>query len=203
MDWSWLNVVPLWLFYMSGALSILREVFLLFSPHRVQKKSLFWRCVWIAFVLSAASSWKIERNARVAAEHRIDQSEISTRPYVGVEKVKLLKGLHAGEQIQIQAQLRNSGKTPAIRVTGIEDTVFGDKSIPPRFNMPTVRGDPIDIPPDNHKTMMFWGDTVSQAMLDEISKGTKTIYFYGEMEYRNNYDSSKIHSELPFCYSYA
>ena len=50
--------------------------------------------------------------------------------------------------------------------------------------------------------MMFWGDTVSQAMLDEISKGTKTIYFYGEMEYRNNYDSSKIYSELPFCYSY-
>ena len=204
MDWSWLNFVVFWVAVMSGALSIFREAVQIFPPGRITKKlqkSLFWRCVWIAFVVSAVWSWIVERNARIAAEHEIDRFEISMRPYVGVEKVKLLKGLHVGEQIQIQAQFRNSGKTPAIGVVDVEDTVFGDKSIPPRFDMPTITGDPVDIPPDNYKTMIFMGDIVSQAMLDEISKGTKTIYFYGEMEYRNTY-SSKIYSEPTFCYTY-
>src|SRR5437899_9165199 len=89
---SWLNFVVFWVAVMSGALSIFREAVQIFPPGRITKKlqkSLFWRCVWIAF------------------EHEIDRFEISMRPYVGVEKVKLLKGLHVGEQIPQWAEIES------------------------------------------------------------------------------------------------
>src|SRR3989442_3639221 len=110
MDWSWLNFVVFWVAVMSGALSIFREAVQIFPPGRITKKlqkSLFWRCVWIAFVVSAVWSWIVERNARIAAEHEIDRFEISMRPYVAVEKVKLLKGLHVGEQIPQWAEIES------------------------------------------------------------------------------------------------
>ncbi len=42
---------------MSGILSILREALAIFLPERVPKRSLFWNCVIISFVISATILW--------------------------------------------------------------------------------------------------------------------------------------------------
>jgi hypothetical protein len=45
---------------MSGVLAILREVLAVFYPNYVSARSLFWNCVIIAFIISAAILWGME-----------------------------------------------------------------------------------------------------------------------------------------------
>jgi hypothetical protein len=42
---------------MSGILSLVRELLAIYAPERVPPASLFWHCVWIAFIISAVVSW--------------------------------------------------------------------------------------------------------------------------------------------------
>lgn len=65
-------LVVLWMVaLMSGALSIFREVYGLYSGV-IPARSLFWSCAWVAFVFSAAISWVIEHKEKLEAEKRAD-----------------------------------------------------------------------------------------------------------------------------------
>lgn len=56
----WLRIVVLMIGFMSGGLSLIRELLAIYAPQRIQSASLFWHCVWIAFILSSFSAWFLE-----------------------------------------------------------------------------------------------------------------------------------------------
>src|SRR5271170_1118433 len=47
-----LKVVVFMVALMSGVLSIIREAIDLFFPNRFSHTSVFWRCVWVSFIIS-------------------------------------------------------------------------------------------------------------------------------------------------------
>lgn len=72
---SWLRVFPIMVGLMSGLLSIFREFLLFMAPGRVQEKPLFWACVRIAFVLSAATAWWFEHRTSSARAAQLEEIE--------------------------------------------------------------------------------------------------------------------------------
>jgi hypothetical protein len=58
--WRWLRIFSLTVGLMTGPLSFVREVLVIYSPSHSQSASVFWRWVWIAFVLSSFTAWIAE-----------------------------------------------------------------------------------------------------------------------------------------------
>ncbi len=56
---------------MSGSLAILRESLAIFAPGRVQQRSLFWSCVIVAYVISAAVLWYVEHKKAVGNKPKL------------------------------------------------------------------------------------------------------------------------------------
>ena len=76
--WRWLRIVGLIVALMSGALSLFRELYLIYNPSAIHPASLFWHCVWIAFVLSSMTVWIIEY--RRAESFGKDLAQLKVRP---------------------------------------------------------------------------------------------------------------------------
>jgi hypothetical protein len=68
---SWLRIIPVVVFLMSGLLSIFRELLLIYRP-QTQPRTLFWHCTIVAFILSAGIVWWNEHKMRIAAEKVAD-----------------------------------------------------------------------------------------------------------------------------------
>jgi hypothetical protein len=100
---------------MSGALSLFRELHGI-STNTPTTRSLFWSCVWIAFIVSAFISWFQERlaasqekDARTLAENRLNDSA----PKLFLEYSEQ----HAAEFMTYSGLfVRNSGKQQAFKV---------------------------------------------------------------------------------------
>lgn len=60
---------------MSGILSILREALTVFAPDQVLQRSLFWNCVIISFVISAAILWVLEHKKVIALTNKLDTGQ--------------------------------------------------------------------------------------------------------------------------------
>ena len=56
---SWFKIVLLVVAFMSGILSILREA-LLINNEKINEKKLFWRSIWVGFILSSLTLWFTE-----------------------------------------------------------------------------------------------------------------------------------------------
>jgi hypothetical protein len=115
--------MPAWLQYilemliwavalMSGILSILREALAIFAPDKAPQRSLFWNCVIIAFIISAAILWEMEHkkvnDLTTKLEQKQKNREISD---------KLASFIRQGLIIQNQCGVGNPlplhpGKTP-------------------------------------------------------------------------------------------
>jgi hypothetical protein len=76
--WRWLRIVGLVIALMSGALSLLRELYLVYNPNAIQPANLFWRSVWIAFILSSVTAWTTEY--RRAESFNNDIARLKARP---------------------------------------------------------------------------------------------------------------------------
>lgn len=53
---KWIRIPSLMVFFMSGSLSLVRELYGLYHG-AIPASTIFWRCVWLAFVLSAIAVW--------------------------------------------------------------------------------------------------------------------------------------------------
>jgi hypothetical protein len=69
--WRWLRIVAFVVGLMSGPLSLVRELYLIYNPNAIQSAALFWHCVWIAFILSAVLVWIAEYKRAEALEAEI------------------------------------------------------------------------------------------------------------------------------------
>jgi hypothetical protein len=57
---------------MSGILSLFREVFLINHPEKAANAYLFWRCVFIAFIVSAIWLWVAEHQQVLSLQTKLD-----------------------------------------------------------------------------------------------------------------------------------
>ena len=60
---KWIRLPSLMVVFMTGALSLLREVYGIYRG-AIPPATVFWRCVWIAFILSALVVW-LEEHLRI------------------------------------------------------------------------------------------------------------------------------------------
>lgn len=70
---NWFQIVLLMVAFMSGVLSIIRELVLIYRPDEIREGFLFWRCVIIAFVLSSFALWITEHHQTLVLQAKIDQ----------------------------------------------------------------------------------------------------------------------------------
>ena len=86
-------VIVLMVAFMSGILSIAREALSIFSPGKIPQGILFWRCMWLAFIFSAAATWYLEHGKVREMEMRIQRMEADVPDLRG-----WIDGVVTGEQ---------------------------------------------------------------------------------------------------------
>jgi hypothetical protein len=69
---SWFQIVLFMVALMSGILSIAREAFHIHYPDKIEPKSMFWRCIWIAFIVSSGWLWGIEHSNVLSLNRTLD-----------------------------------------------------------------------------------------------------------------------------------
>lgn len=109
---SWLEVVLLVVALMSGILSLFREVFLINYPEKAKDGLLFWRCVFIAFIISAIWLWVNEHGQTLALREQLDQLTSAQLKLVVDELGVGTLALHGGEPstgVFVIANITNAG----------------------------------------------------------------------------------------------
>jgi hypothetical protein len=78
-SFGWLKVAPLWVGFMSGSFSIIREVVILFSdnPSPIWQRNMFWACVWVTFVVSMVTAWYLKNQELIAEKAKNLYPEIT------------------------------------------------------------------------------------------------------------------------------
>jgi hypothetical protein len=104
-------LVILWVVaLMSGVLSIVREVYTMYSG-QLPAKPLFWSCIRLAFMLSAAILWFLEHKGRLEADARADLG----KPQFALEVLDV--DLHVYTRSDFFFWITNCGKRSARHVT--------------------------------------------------------------------------------------
>lgn len=70
---------------MTGVLSIMRELLGIYRPDEYQTRSLFWNCVIIAFIISAAILWFIEHQKAANLEKQLEREKSNKEPKLTAE----------------------------------------------------------------------------------------------------------------------
>lgn len=70
---SWFEIVLLMVGLMSGILSLFREVVLIGDPEKAKDGHLFWRCVFIAFIISSAWLWISEHHQTLELQTKLNE----------------------------------------------------------------------------------------------------------------------------------
>jgi hypothetical protein len=116
---------------MSGVLSLVRELVGIYAPGKVPQASLFWRCTWIAFILSAAIVWYTEHKKVRELEQKLSLPAIFSQIAVGANRDKTT----TPESLQISLILLNSWSGPIIyNVEKIEVLMDGHSVANPHFS---------------------------------------------------------------------
>jgi hypothetical protein len=78
---GWLRIVLLVVSLMSGIFSLFREVVLIRRPEKAGDAHLFWRCIFITFIISSIWLW-IDEHATLLAEHKRHEAQLDFSFYV-------------------------------------------------------------------------------------------------------------------------
>lgn len=123
---------------MSGILSIAREVLSIFFPNQIPSRSLFWNCVVIAFIISAAILWYIEH-----------QKSEKSKPILNAE-IDIFAIAPAGEKdensiVTITATITNVGAPSIVNKIAVSikmrDKYFQGQFIPLPKDGITLKGE--------------------------------------------------------------
>lgn len=112
---SYFKIVLLVVAFMSGILSLFREILLIYRPEVVPERVLFWRCMWIAFIISAVTLWGIEHRDLIEANGKIEQL---TRPKFILTLGPAVNFIQREKDVTLcflAVQIANSGAASAVR----------------------------------------------------------------------------------------
>jgi len=209
---SWLQILLLMVGLMSGIFSLFREVFLINHPEKAQNAHLFWRCVFITFIISAVSLWVSERQKTLDLKARLDEL---TKPGFVVESGRQMSAF--GNNITttfLSVRITNRGADSAIFDY---EAYFQSKSQPSPIRLKTIaptlvgplklrypNGRWYEIPASgliyNRKELIHRGDYIAGLMPIEIPGDRRqeftdpdTIVTIKVKDYTGNWTSGYFH----------
>jgi len=112
---------------MSGILSLFREVILIRQPDRAKDHHLFWRCIFIAFVVSSMWLW-VDEHSKLLAEHKRHEAQLDFTFY-GEGTASLGTDPRSSAIFVITGNMANSGEMPSIVRSWTLDVQLPDGSI--------------------------------------------------------------------------
>ncbi len=146
-----------------------------------------------------------QQAANTASESFISNqrwTEISMRPYLGLENAVLAIQPIAHDQLGIKVEIRNSGKTPAVNFSCHKCSMFLMGTDHTHSKESSLEPQPIDVASEGHRTLLFWTDQLlEESDVAAISNGTLSVYIRGRLRYMNIYDGRSYESP-EFCYFY-
>lgn len=69
---SWFQIALLMVSLMSGIFSLFREVVLIKNPEKARDTRLFWRCIFITFIIASVWFWISEHQQRLNLQKKLD-----------------------------------------------------------------------------------------------------------------------------------
>jgi hypothetical protein len=109
---SWFQIVLLMVGLMSGILSLFREVILIKNPEKAKDHYLFWRCTFIAFIISSAVLWVTEHSIVLEQQARLDEL---TKPGFVVETDTEASACHLNDTLTLLGvRVSNNGADSAV-----------------------------------------------------------------------------------------
>jgi archaellum component FlaG (FlaF/FlaG flagellin family) len=139
---SWFSIVLIMVALMSGILSLVRELLLLYAPEKFGGRIRFWRCVWIAFILSSIILWAVEHSQNMDLHNQI--AELNNPELQAKINVPMRANFSYGpnqqshtEILTLMVTIKNSG-SPSIATLDNASFVLRDgRHIDPRVVMPS------------------------------------------------------------------
>jgi hypothetical protein len=109
---GWLQIVLLVVSLMSGIFSLFREVFLIRHPESAGDVHLFWRCIFITFIISSVWLWSDE-HSKLLAEHKRHEAQLDFT-FDGEYTASLTSDPSSNVVFFIAGNIANSGDMPSI-----------------------------------------------------------------------------------------
>ena len=170
----------------------------------------FWPPIWgvslkitdtliVAFTFGLfVATWLLYRATRKLVLGAEETSERELRAYVSAEPKPLQK--QANNSWVSELEIKNSGQTPAYAVTiTVFMEVFAEPPSEQDFNVPVEEtGSRISVPPGGTGRQAL-RRSLSEDELDQVWKGRKNLYVFGQINYRDAFNKSR-YTKFRFAY---
>jgi hypothetical protein len=188
---------------LSGILSVVREIQIMYYPAKADDKKVFWAFVRIAFVVAAVLLWSDEHEKVVQLSRYAETS----RGYIQISRYEFPPSFSVGTSYSLNVRLANKGSEPIYEFSRfINATIlpFPDNTDSTKLDK-EVRSQFLTFARDDYKTTraagargqyLTIGDEVwntitlqpplTQPIVDGILKGTQRLYILVWATWKNN-----------------
>lgn len=170
---------------MSGALSLVRELLLMYRGGQIQAPSLFWRCVWVAFILSMIAALVMQYREALESRSSLAAATETRLPRLHGEIKGIVSGASPeGAFVFMLVAVTNSGADSAAIdyrarvVLGADTLILQPKVIVDGFTLkdtalrPMARWSAEDSLPDKTTRPIHRGELVSGPIRFTVTRRT-------------------------------
>jgi hypothetical protein len=152
--------------------------------------------VVVTAIATATAAWYTRKESETAAENGRRQ----LRAYVFPDQANLLwQG--TAKPTQAEIGIKNSGQTPAYRLSTATAVVVGDFPLQGALHVPPMPDNHTVVPPSgNYALSVTMAQPLTGDQLKAIQKGTQAIYAFGEISYVDAFDECRM-TRYRFYYS--
>jgi hypothetical protein len=152
--------------------------------------------VVITAIATATAAWYTRKESETAAENGRRQ----LRAYVFPDQANLIWEGTAKPTLA-EIMIKNSGQTPAYRLSTVTAVVLGDFPLQGDLHVPPMPDNHTVLPPTaSYALSVPMGKPLTDDQLKAIQKGTQAIYAFGEISYVDAFGECRI-TRYRFYYS--
>jgi hypothetical protein len=144
--------------------------------------------VFITAIATATAAWYTRRESETAAENGRRQ----LRAYVFPNQANLVwQGTTKPTLVEIG--IKNSGQTPAYRLSTATAVVVSDFPLQGDLHVPPMPDNHTVVPPNGSYTLsVTMAQTLTADQLKAVQKGTQAIYAFGEISYVDAFEECRV-----------
>jgi hypothetical protein len=144
--------------------------------------------VVITAIATAIAAWYTRKESETAAENGRRQ----LRAYVFPDQANLVwQG--TAKLISAEIGIKNSGQTPAYRLSTATAVIVGDFPLQADLHVPTMPDNHTVVPPNgSYALSVSMAQPLTGDQLKAIQKGTQAIYAFGEISYVDAFGECRI-----------
>jgi hypothetical protein len=152
--------------------------------------------VIITAMATATAAWYTRREAMSS----VDNGRRQLRAYVFPDEANLIwQG--SSKPTTAEIDIKNSGQTPAYRVSAVEVIVVADYPLKSEIPIPAMSGNHTVLPPTGGYTLSVAMDKpLTGEQLSAIQKGKQAIYVFGNIAYADAFDECRV-TQYRFYYT--